>query len=131
MNSIKKMEKKILSKPKLPKWQRPWKTQVPALKTTIVDTVVPSSNEGFAEVYIAWRAPNPATRFRKNLAFTFLMPYLASYSTAADFFASYVSGGVYDFTLYFKFADVPVDKVKLVYPALHKRLKNITKSKLQ
>ncbi|XP_037046514.1 uncharacterized protein C05D11.1-like [Bradysia coprophila] len=129
MKSIQKVEKKIASKPKLPRWTRPWKVRLPALKTTTVKTLLPASNEGATDIYIAWRAPNPVVRFRKLTAFEYLLPYLASSAKPEDFYSSSVTGGVYDFTLYFHFFDVPLDKTHLVYPALIKWLRKYRKSK--
>lgn len=73
MTSIQKIENKILSKPKLPKWERPWTAVLPVLDTTIVKTLIPSDKYDFVEIYIAWRGPNCATEYRNLLSSTVIL----------------------------------------------------------
>lgn len=129
MKSIQNVEKEIRLRPKLPAWQRPWKTPVPPLKTVTVNATVPSGDDGFADVYIAWRAPDPVTAFRKHLALGFIMTYLWQTLPDKDFGAQSTDAGVRDFTVFFQFNGVPVDKMNLVYPILEKYLKDIAAGK--
>lgn len=128
MFAIQKIEDKIRSKPKQGTWTRPWKKIVPPLTTKIINNTVAANIDGFAEVYIAWRTPDTVTTFRKYLALTFLVPYLSSTLSARDFNAKSIATNV-DYTMFFKFVNVPVDKLNLVYPTLQDRLKNVANGK--
>lgn len=130
MTSIKKIEAKIHSKPKLPKWERPWIAKLPAMETSVVETLVPANSEGDAEIYIVWRGPNCATEYRKSLACRILLSYLSS--NAGDTFAKGISSDTIEKSktaLFLKLADVPVNKTSLVYPQLHARLQNLSQGK--
>lgn len=117
MESINKMEKKIISKPKLPKFIKPWTTSIPSLKnTTVMEKLLPTSNEGVYEIYIAWRGPKYVTEYRKFLACTVLLKYIARDSGYEKYSES---------ALYLHVAVVDPNKIDSVYPMFQARFKSI------
>ncbi|KAJ6640346.1 hypothetical protein Bhyg_13096, partial [Pseudolycoriella hygida] len=134
MDSIKEMEEKILSKPKLTKWKRPWLAPMPALISKTVQNLIPSKNEGFAQIYIAWRGPNCAAEFRKLLGTKFLMKHLSSIAIPSDFFAEGISNDKEENVksgLYFVFSKVSVEHVDLVHLKFLRWLEDIATKKVK
>lgn len=132
ISSISKTETKIRSKPKLPTFVRPWKDTLPPLKTTVIKTVIPSEDEGFADVYIAWRGPYYFEEPRKYKAVSIIMRYMRNIVNLNDFHAesmSYYEEETVASGQYVMFGKVPVDKADSVYTLFHTLLKSITSSK--
>lgn len=130
MSSITKIEAKISLKPMLPKWNRPWKTPVPVLHTTVVKRIVPWGYEGFSDIYIAWRGPNCVTEYRKLLACQTLISYLTSTAIPADVFAEKITGDIVENSetaLYFEFHKVPMKYINSVYSKFHDRMLYISR----
>ena len=56
--ALKPFEDKVVSKPDLPAYSRPWQAEVPSLGESVTNVVkYPSDDEASGMVYVAWRGP--------------------------------------------------------------------------
>ncbi len=133
MKSIRKIEKKILSKSNPSKFTRPWLAPLPTLETTHTKTLIPSANDDLPQMYIAWRGPNCVTEYRMLLACTTLLSYLRRYAIPHEFTNEtfYGSQENAEAALTLRFENVATDKIDSIYPKLQTKFQEIADGKVK
>lgn len=138
--SLDSVEKRILEKPKLPEFHRPWQTPVKPLEAAQdLKIVYPSDEEDSGLVYVGWRGPKSSTEQTKLTACSVLLRYLSHTSVSPlqqkfveveDPLASGISYSMMENTeslLYVEFECVPVDKIEAIKPKLMEQLQQLAK----
>lgn len=138
--SIDSVETRILQKPSLPEFQRPWQTPVQPLDgPKDVKILYPSDEEDSGLVYVSWRGPKSSTEQTTLTACSVLLRYLTNTSISPlqqefveieDPLASGVSYSMMENTeslLYVEFENVPVSKMDEIKPKLLAQLANLSK----
>lgn len=129
------VEQRILEKPKLPAFTRPWQTPVAPLDgPKDVKIVYPSDEEDSGLVYVSWRGPKSSTEQTTLTACSVLLRYLTNTSISPlqqefveidDPLASGVSYSMMENAeslLYVEFENVPVAKLEEIKPRLMQQL---------
>lgn len=138
--SLDSVEQRILEKPKLPAFERPWQTPVPPLEASKdIKIVYPSDEEDSGLVYVGWRGPQSATEQTTLTACSVLLRYLTNTSISPlqrdfvevdDPLASTVSYSLtenMESLLYIEFENVPIDKLDDIKPKLMRLLARMAK----
>ncbi|XP_063704870.1 uncharacterized protein C05D11.1-like [Culicoides brevitarsis] len=136
--SLESVEQKIISKGKLPPFERPWQTPVaPLAESKNIKIVYPNDEEDCGIVAVGYRGPKATTDHFTLTACSILMRYLSDTSVSplmremveiSDPYCSkigYNIGENSESLLYFSFDNVLVDKVDKVYEKYFSVMQNI------
>ncbi|KAL3870528.1 hypothetical protein ACJMK2_038582 [Sinanodonta woodiana] len=128
--ALQPLEEKIVSKGPLPPFSRPWQSQVPPLKASVIKTVpYPSDNESHGMVKVAWRGPKAKDQFTftsLHVLFDYLhdspiSPLQRDFVELEDPYCSKVHCGMMENSeccIYISFQNILKEKLFQIYPRL-------------
>lgn len=138
--SLDSVEERILAKPKLPAFERPWQTPIRPLDgSKDIKIVYPSDEEDSGLVYVGWRGPQSASEQTTLTACSVLLRYLTNTSISPlqrdfvevdDPLASTISYALtenMESLLYIEFENVPIGKLDDIKPKLMGQLARMAK----